>query len=237
MSKALYELGGLRFWSENEIELRRMIEDRLVSVVKNTLRETNPAWQFHRTEGPMLTPRVHISEAFSGDDVFVTNHAALGDTLCLRAETTASSYLYAKSLNTKLPLCVYQSGKSFRREQNDGASASKLRFNEFWQLEFQCIYPENTKNDYRTHLINALSPEVKRFTGLNTRIVESDRLPSYSESTYDIEVEYDYNKWREVASCSIRTDYSPVTKVCEIAFGLDRLTVFANNYNKETLNV
>ncbi|MEO1474006.1 MAG: hypothetical protein AAFS03_08700 [Pseudomonadota bacterium] len=54
----------------------------------------------------------------------------------------------------------------------------------------------------------------------------SDRLPAYSESTLDIEVMHGLH-WREVASCSIRTDYGDDTKVCEIAFGLDRIATLA----------
>ena len=60
-----------------------------------------------------------------------------------------------------------------------------------------------------------LSGEVVRF-------VESDRLPSYSESTLDIEVPYN-GEWKEVASCSIRNDFSEDTRVAEIAIGMDRL--------------
>lgn len=146
--------------------------------------------------------------------------------LRLRPETTQSSYMYAKSLNKKLPLCVYQKGKSFRRELNDGATASKLRFNEFWQLEFQCIYSDSTKADYRASLIPVILKEISRFTSLETKILESDRLPSYSESTIDIEVNHK-GRWIEMASCSIRNDFSKDTKVCEIAIGLDRVATLS----------
>jgi hypothetical protein len=59
-------------------------------------------------------------------------------------------------------------------------------------------------------------------------VVPSDRLPPYSESTLDIEV-----NGREVASCSIRTDYSEETRVCEIAFGLDRIVHFASKWGAD----
>jgi len=226
MSLALYELGGLRFWTEDEIELREMFQSRVISVVKSTLLNLNPAWRFARVEGPCLSPMDRISDSYDDNDLFQTNHIAGGSNLYLRAETTPSSYAYAKHLGGKLPLCVYQSGKSFRRETNDGASASKLRFNEFHQLEFQCIYPSNSFADYRKHLITDVSREVERFTQRKSRVVESDRLPSYSESTLDIEVDIK-GVWREIASCSIRNDYKEGTKVCEIAIGLCRIATLS----------
>lgn len=227
MSKALYKFGGLRFWSEEEIELRESFQARTANTVSRTLRDMNPAWRIFRAEGPCLCPSDQISEAYSDDDVFCTNHKAGGDNLYLRAETTPSSYAAARHIGGKMPLCVWQSGKSFRRETNDGASAKKLRFNEFWQLEFQCIYAIGTKADYREALIDALRPEIERFTCQPTRIIESDRLPSYSTSTIDIEAMHN-DKWREVASCSIRTDYSDETFVSEIAIGLDRIVEIAS---------
>lgn len=228
MSEALYKIGGLRFWHEEEIELRETIQSRLTNVVRRTLLNINPAWSFYRVEAPMLMPRSKISSAYDDNDIFATNHAAGGEILYLRPETTQGTYEYASWLHKKLPLCVWQVGKSFRRELNDGASASKLRFNEFWQQEFQCIYRDDTKADYRTPLIEAVSHEIKRFTMSDIRIVASDRLPAYSESTMDIEAMYN-GKWREMASCSIRNDYKEGTKVCEIAVGLDRVATLATS--------
>jgi glycyl-tRNA synthetase len=226
MSHAIYTLGGLRFWTEDEIELREAFQARAVSVVKRRLLDINPAWSIHRMEGPCLSPRDRISDAYDDDDLFVTNHVAGGSPLCLRAETTPSSYAYTKWLQAKPPVCVWQAGKSFRRETNDGASAAKLRFNEFWQLEFQCIYRADTKADYRAALIIEVSREIGRFTGAETRVVPSDRIPAYSESTLDIEAMHD-GRWREMASCSIRTDYADDMRVCEIAIGLDRVATLA----------
>lgn len=232
MSIALYQLGGLRFWSEREIDLRDAFMRRVASEVKSTLTGVNSAWRFARCEGPILAPRSKIGDAYSDDDVFVTNHVAGGEPLCLRAETTPSSYAYARALGGKLPLCVWQSGISSRRERNDGASAKKLRFNSFWQLEFQCIYRADTKADYRAALIPIVEHEIKRFTMAETRIVESDRLPSYSKSTLDIEALHD-GSWREMASCSIRTDYADDVLVCEIAIGLDRVATLAARRGEE----
>jgi glycyl-tRNA synthetase len=229
MSEALFGFGGLRFWHENEIELREQFTARAISVVKRELFKINPAWQFARMEGPCLIPLNQISNAFSDKDIFGTNHMVSGEPIALRAETTQSSYLYANMLRSegkKLPLCVYQSGKSFRRELNDGATAKKMRFNEFHQLEFQCIYSDTTKATYRDPLMRAMEVEINRFAVVPTRQTTSDRLPSYSESTIDIEA-LDGEDWREMASCSIRTDFAPNTKVCEIAIGLDRVATLA----------
>ncbi len=227
MSEAIYEFAGLRFWNEDEIELREAFQARAVSVVRRTLLAMNPAWRFMRVEGPILTPQDRISAAYGPDDVFVTNHMAGGNPLHLRPETTASSYAAARKIGGKLPLCVWQVGKSFRRETNDGASAAKLRFNEFWQLEFQCIYGTDTKADYRSAVMAAVHEEIQRFTQCEAQEIASDRLPAYSESTIDIEARIFGGGWREVASCSIRTDYSPETRVCEIAIGLCRIATLA----------
>lgn len=226
MSLALYGLGGLRFWTEEEILLREQFIARMDLLVSSTLRDLNPAWSFARVDGPCLSPRDQIGASYDDGDLFATNHAARGGNLYLRPETTPTSYAYARSLGRKLPLCVWQAGKSFRRETNDGASAAKLRFNEFYQLEFQCIYAANTKADYRAALMPCVMSEIANSTRRAARIVESDRLPPYSESILDIEVDHN-GTWREMASCSIRTDYAPDVLVCEIAIGLDRVVTLA----------
>lgn len=222
MSLPLYKFGGLRFWSQEEIEAREAFQLIASRVVTRTLSGMNQAWRHYRVEGPILSPRDKISDAYSDDDLFKTNHIVGGSPLYLRAETTPSSYAFARHVGGKLPLCVWQVGKVARRETNDGASASKLRFNDFYQQEFQCIYRSDTKADYRNELLSALGPVVERFTGKPVRFAESDRLPSYSESTIDIEVLHG-NRWVEVASCSIRTDFENGVLVCEIAFGLCRI--------------
>lgn len=224
--KLLYGLGGLPFWSEAEIELRELFQVRIINTIRRKLSEINPAWRFIRVEGPLLAPVTSISKAYDDKDVFKTNHEALEDYLYLRPETTNSSYEAAKNLGGKFPLCVYQIGKSFRRELNDGATAAKLRFNEFWQIEFQCIYSNATGMDYREALLPEISKEIERFTKKISRVVDSDRLPDYSESTLDIELLKDH-KWKEVASCSIRNDFHKDFKVCEIAIGLDRIVALS----------
>ncbi len=228
MSKAHYELGGLRFWDENEIELRETVVKRLSGVIKRELININPSFRFFQVECPILTPQLHINSEYDADEVFQTNHKDLA----LRAETTASSYMMASKIKGRLPICVWQVGKSFRRETNDGATASKLRFNEFYQLEFQCIYPDDTKADYRELMIDPISMELGRLTKTEISTLDSDRLPSYSESTLDLESHYN-GKPMELASFSIRNDYpyTPNSKVFEMAFGLDRIVEVALQYS------
>ncbi len=236
MSQAHYNLGSLRFWNEREIMLREEFTRRISHIVFNTLSATNPAWRMLRCEGPLLTPRSRISAEYEEEDVFFTR-ANLGEEEgVLRPETTPSSYLVAADLirrgEVKAPLIVWQLGKSFRRETNDGASPSKLRFNEFYQLEFQCIYRADSKADYRAAVLEPLRKELSHCAGgLESRIVPSDRLPSYSERTDDVEMIWK-KSFKEVCSVSTRTDFSVPKnsveyRVLEVAVGMDRLVCMA----------
>lgn len=155
--------------------------------------------------------------------------------LVLRPETTPGSYEYAKYLfdsGTRPPVVIWQSGKSFRRE-NDQPN-KHCRFKEFYQQEFQCIFTEDTKNDYQSAILPKLKLMFEENIGLPCRIVESDRLPSYSMKTMDVEV-FNEDKWMEICSVSLRKDFSnkikfttktgSVEKAClvlEVAIGLDR---------------
>jgi glycyl-tRNA synthetase len=230
---ALYGKGGLPFWTEREITIREQAIRRLYLAVEGSLTRLNSAWSFHRVEGPLLTPRQHISSAYDDSDIFMLQAKLGDDAAALRAETTASSYLYLKALldrgDVRYPVCVWQAGKSFRVEAMDGATASNLRYNEFYQLEFQCAYKANSKADYRAAVEPVVAEAIRKITGAReTLIISSDRLPSYSMITNDIEVPYTHpgssEKWKEMCSISTRTDF-PVedVHVLEVAIGLDRL--------------
>lgn len=224
MSKAFFNTGQLRFWDEQEISLREGCIPRLLFAVKTPLLHMNKAWRFERIEGPCLAPKSSLSPAYDEEDIWITSGKFNGEQVVLRAETTKTSYLYAEDFfQSKInpPLCVWQVGKSFRRENNDGASASKLRFFEFYQQEFQCIFSPTTKADYLSGVVESVCKEISLITATEARVVSSDRLPSYSEQTLDVEVLYN-NEWREMASISLRTDF-PNMKVLEAAIGLDRL--------------
>jgi glycyl-tRNA synthetase len=237
MSEASFNVGGLRFWNNDQINTRERVIKQVTDRLQSVLLDINQAWRFERVDTPVLVPRSYISAAYSEDDIFLIKQQLGDEDHALRAETTAGSYLMAehilKNSRTKPPLCVWQAGQSFRVEKSDGASPSRLRFNAFYQLEFQMIYSEDTKADYVTPVSLALAQLVEDMTGLDSRLIDSDRLPSYSVQTQDIEVElpesYVMNPgWREVASMSQRTDFPEIPsmkkmKVFEVAFGLDRL--------------
>ena len=98
MSIALYPTGQLRFWTESEISLREGIIPRLLYAVKNPLLCLNKGWRFERVEGPSLTPISYLSSAYTTEDVWATNGQTAGEAVVMRAETTVSSYSYARYL-------------------------------------------------------------------------------------------------------------------------------------------
>lgn len=239
MSFALYDdLAGLRFWRQSELQLRRRMRDAILDTVRDTLLVLNQMWAMEEVETPPMMPLSRMSAAYDRSDVFVLADPPGGARpWALRAETTDGTYVLAERIlrTTRLrpPLCVWQMGYSYRRETRDGAAAAKLRLNAFSQLELQLIHAEDTKAEIATPLRQALVPVIARLTGLETRLIASDRLPSYATETIDIECRQPDGEWREVASTSRRTDFPIVPgfkpcKVVELAFGMDRLVALAN---------
>lgn len=224
----LYNVNGLIFWGEKEINARKMVESHLVQAVKERLKAENRAWEFFQVEAPILTPRSFVNPNYSEDDMFATNGTSKdsegNDVLLIaRPETTMGSYAYAKYLlnphnatKVRMPLVVWQHGKSFRREQDQPTKFMRLK--EFHQLEFQCIFSPSTGNDYAGALIPAVAGALSQLVG-GVRIVPSDRIPDYSESTMDIE---HIESGMELCSCSKRKDFEGA-KVVEIAVGTDRV--------------
>ncbi len=224
--KSLYNINGLMFWDEKSIKLREYVRDYFAKYIEDVLLQQNSAWRFINFEGPILLPRELVNTSYSEEDFYTTN-----DHLVLRPETTQSSYQYAQNLLTthskvKMPFCVWQSGKSFRREQDQ--VTKNMRLKEFYQQEFQCIFSNTTKNDYHESVLVPVKMMIESILKLPCRLVESDRLPSYSQKTMDVEVN-NGDKWMEVCSISKRTDF-PIENilVVEIAIGLDRILY---NYN------
>jgi len=234
----LYDVNGLVFWTEREIRIREQLTAHYAAEIQAALSAANPAWRFVRVEAPLLTPRRLISGAYGNADVWVQE--AIGPSaaeLVLRPETTPGSYAYLRHLldghsGARPPLCVWQAGKSFRREQEQ--PYRHVRLKEFWQMEFQCLYTADTKNDYHAHVLEPVRRMLAETLCLPTRVVPSDRLPAYSEVTMDVEVD-NGDKWMEVCSISRRVDF-PGTwgfpsksgprevglRVLEVAIGLDR---------------
>lgn len=238
MSYALYNnLAGLRFWNQRELRLRGMIKNELVATVEMAALDLNQMWRFEEVETPLMMPMARMNAAYTSDDVFVLVDPPGGtEPFALRAETTDGTYSIAAQMlresRMKPPICFYQIGTSFRRETSDGATAEKLRFNAFTQLEFQMLYAEGTTAPIAETIRAALVPVVEKLTGRPTRLIESDRLPAYSTETIDIEVELPNGEWREVASTSRRTDFPEIPGqkrvMCfEVAFGMDRMVAIA----------
>lgn len=226
------------FWSEREIRLRRMMAEHFAETMRLALLDMNPQWQFFEIEAPLLMPNELMNPTYTLDDVFQQRSRNFDDhLLVLRPETTPGSYVYAQHLvnnhgGARPPFVVWQTGKSFRREQDQ--VTKNMRLKEFYQQEFQCIYTADTANDYHAAILEPVRIMLGEMIGLPTRIVASDRLPSYSQVTMDVEVD-NGDKWMEVCSISRRTDFPQkiafqgkkgvVEKdmfVLEVAIGLDR---------------
>lgn len=226
-----YHTAQLRIWLGNDLLQKEIVVNKLTKTITDGLTTINKAWSFHQCRTPLLVPSDMVSLEYTEKDVWqfsTSDHT-------MRPETTAGSYAVARHLlqttNVKPPICVWQEGPSFRREDSDGATASKLRYFQFDQLEYQCIYSVDTKANYRDSILPTLAKTLSWLTNSPHRVVASDRLPSYSESTLDIEVAKPHDessRWTEVASISIRNDFNPNFKVLEIAVGLDRVVDIFN---------
>lgn len=222
-----FDVNGLLFWDAEEIHIRRWLSDQFAFHVATILRRINAAWTFHEIEAPILTPRHLVNKNYSNENMWVQESFDTHE-LVLRPETTPSSYIYAcYLLNAGLsrpPFVVYQTGKSFRREQDQ--VTKNMRLKEFYQQEFQCVYTIDTANDYQEAILKPLATEFQVLVGLPCKIVNSDRLPSYSKRTLDLEINS-----MECCSISKRTDFPIKYRgskgekellVLEIAIGLDR---------------
>jgi glycyl-tRNA synthetase len=214
----LYNSNGLVFWSEEEIRLREMLAQHFVSAISLNLKTQNRGFEIVRVEAPILTPVHFINQNYTSEDVWCFNEEAL----TLRPETTMGSYKALEYLlnshndrKVKLPLCVWQHGKSFRREQDQPTKFMRLK--EFYQLEFQIAYSPTTANDYSLSLIPAVHKAIQDMIGFCS-LAPSDRLPDYSESTMDVICE---KSEMEVCSISKRKDF-PGAKILEVAIGTDR---------------
>lgn len=227
--RKVYADNGLPFYEADDIRDRTYLSQLLADGMRTALLIENPAWTFYQCEAPSLIPMHYISSEYNYDDFFVTK-----DDLALRPETTAASYGYAFELlghdEAKPPLCVWQLARSYRRE-NDQVTRN-VRLKEFYQQEFQCIFRSDTHNDYQ-HILPQLQFLLENFTGCKSRIIASDRVPSYSEQTLDIELKVG-GKWLEVCSSSKRRDCNMIwesheLKNLEFAFGIDRILYAKRN--------
>lgn len=214
-----YNRNGLVFWSESDIVRRTCFETVIHNDLMSTLKRQNQAFQSVKVEAPILTPVSFINQNYTDADYY-----SVGDDLVLRPETTMGSYECAKAMLSgyndikyKPPIVVWQHGKSFRKEQDQPTKFMRLK--EFYQLEFQIIYNENTKNDYTTDVYNAVLHSISGLIADACKLEDSDRLPEYSLSTKDVVCG---RTGMELCSMSIRKDFAGY-KVLEVAVGTDRM--------------
>lgn len=230
----LYDYNALPFYSEEDIFLREKFTQSLARELQAILLSTNPAWTMTRIEAPCLIPRDLVNANYTNDDLFVQEERDPNKKiLVLKPETTPSTYAFMLDAISKQqkrpPMCVWQLSKSFRREQDQ--PTKHCRFKEFYQQEFQCLFASESFNDYFSVVAPQMAEVFMRETNCPTRLVLSDRLPSYSEKTWDVEV-WNSEKWMEVCSMSLRKDFPDIClknkivpcKVLEIATSPDRLT-------------
>ncbi len=221
--ESLYDRNGLIFWTQDEIRIRRMLEGHFVARLSATLKAENRAFEIIQCEAPLLTPSDLINPQYKADDVYailLTNNQPVSEELILRPETTMGSYAYATWLLTnhkgvRLPVCVWQHGKSFRKEQDQ--PLTKLRLKEFYQLEFQNLYSPTTKNDYSVAILATVREMIAEMIG-PCHIEDSDRLPDYAEWTKDVVAD---KTSMEVCSISKRKDLKDTCNI-EVAIGTDR---------------
>lgn len=221
--ESLYHRNGLVFWSQEEIRIRHMLENHFVANLSAALKSENRAFEIIQCEAPLLTPYSLINQQYTNADVYRVlddPNATVTQEHILRPETTMGSYAYAEWLLTthkgvRLPICVWQHGKSFRKEQDQ--PLTKMRLKEFYQLEFQNLYSPSTKNDYSVPILTTVQNMIAQMIG-PCRIEDSDRLPDYAEWTKDIVADATN---MEVCSISKRKDFKDTCNI-EVAIGTDR---------------
>jgi threonyl-tRNA synthetase len=110
----LYNYNALPFFTERDLLLRRHVIDYFSFEIRELIREQNRAFQFVQIEAPILMPSDLLRSNYTSEDVWFQENqhpvATAENTLVLKPETTASSYLYAEKLlkdnAASLPLCV-----------------------------------------------------------------------------------------------------------------------------------
>ena len=249
--KSLLNTNGLIHWSGRELERRERMIPLFASEISAFLLGQNRAWEIERTEGPVMMPRSTVNTNYTDDDIWTFRpHDETETPLAARPETTASTYAWMMHrLDThpvaRMPYCVWQFGKSFRAERDN--VLKNMRLKEFHQMEFQCAYTADTANDYQQACLEPVRRMLAFASGLPARIIDSDRLPSYSMRTVDVELDTG-ERWMEVCSISKRTDFPVKARyqgkrgewiekdvlVLEIAIGIDRM-VYAAGLAEERL--
>lgn len=211
---------GLIVYDEYDIALRNSFVALITLALKWILLGVNPVIKFMQIETSALTPPAYLKAHIEANFELIR-----AEKLYLRPETTRGTYEALKliypqreQLKKALPVCVWQVGKSFRNEQN--RPFPELRFKEFYQLEYQLVYAENTRVDYHGFVMSGLSKYLPTILGVKLSSETVDNLPHYSSSTTDL-----YAAGHEIVAISNRNDFD--YPVLEISCGLDRLCAIA----------
>ena len=223
---------GLVYYDEADIETREFLIRSISRELRDDMRQLNRSIDFIRIETHCLIPQQiavhHIQAVFPLWNVDPTNRPEIIENhLWLRPESTHCTYamfreLYPESNRLKkvLPLCLWQSGLSFRVEQDK--TFRNLRFKQFYQLEFQLAYAVGTMADYHAHAVESMKEILRKLFPrdaddiYSVNLEHQDEVPFYSEQTTDLHV-----LDREVVAISSRTDFE--YPILEISCGLDRL--------------
>ena len=184
-----YTSNGLVWWDESEIQHRDALSAMLVGYVRRTLQRVNASIRVIRVETPCLMPLEWASNKQL--PYYTTGKVAL------RAESTLGTYWVQEKCQYKLPVCLYQINKSFRDENSEAMRLSRLRFREFYQVEFQLFDSPDTKADYHQTFVDNF-----RFENLVPVEIPASELPPYSTRTTDLN-----SREFEVASLSTRKDF------------------------------
>ena len=207
-------INGFVNWDEREIQLRESIAKGFKYEMQRLLQDINHAWSTVEVETPVIVERTCLDISYTG--VWETDQD-----LVLRPETTKGTFSVAEEMLKrgviKLPCCVWQKGKSFRKEQTSPTKHVKLK--EFWQQEFQCVYGVGTKADYFSLMLSGIVDMFQFVLGTNVWMEDSDRIPGYSSRTVDI---IGNLKGYSLELCSISQRHDFVYDVVEVAIGLDR---------------
>ena len=209
---------SLIYHTEDDIRTREFLTKELKAKLETSYQNLNPAIRFIRIETPCLVPTEIVQQHLEADFEL---WKIQDEELYLRPESTKSTYAMfpvvfpqKKQLRKRLPLCLWQQNLSFRAEKDK--TFVNMRFKQFYQLEFQLAYSEDTKADYHACAVTAMNSALEQLFKKRVEIKEDD-LPFYSKKTTDLYL----GRW-EVIAISSRTDFE--YPIVEVSCGLDRLT-------------
>ena len=215
---------GLVYYTADDIRIRDFLVSEISEKLKASFKQLNRAIDFVRVETPCLVPQSIVQDHLNDD--FELWKIEKED-LYLRPESTKGTFLMfpvvcpqAKQLAKSLPLCLWQTGLSFRAEQDK--TFANLRFKQFYQLEFQLAYHDGTMADYHACAVESIQKILHHLFPQKNVTTENPSPPFYSRKTTDV-----YLHEKEAVAISNRTDFK--YPILEVSCGLDRLTAIYQN--------